>query len=376
MLAATEALAGGNLAAQIERVAAMPEGRLREKALAGGLVKWAEEDPAAAYAQLSRLAAGRLLDDTRREVLRKLAVKDAPTALSRLDELLPTATASLYGNPLINEILRTAAEKNVSETLKWATAAPDAVRADAIAAVLVGWVPKEPIAALEWAHAHGIPLDVQSRSPVREPGFVSWQTPIQQVRGEDIEKVVAWLRELSPSQEQARMLATAVRNAPVALAREVFDELPLEQQTNLVWPVAESFAGEDLAEGMKWAQGLQSGAVRARAIESLFQADAGRFPGKIEALLDQFADGADHDAALRGYALASNYKDSDRAIELAGKIGDTEVREQTFRNIVTRWFYRDAPAASKWIETTRELTPAAKEVILRQRRESQVEWGR
>ncbi|MEO8354051.1 MAG: hypothetical protein ABI680_20165, partial [Chthoniobacteraceae bacterium] len=53
--AAVGALAGNQPAAQVRRAAALPEGKLRDSAIAAGLSEWAKRSPAEAFVQLNLL---------------------------------------------------------------------------------------------------------------------------------------------------------------------------------------------------------------------------------------------------------------------------------------------------------------------------------
>jgi hypothetical protein len=92
-----------NPRAGIERLAALPAGGLRERALANALKQWGERNPAEAYAEISRLRDQRQFKETQRELLAKWAEKQSGAALSCLQQLLPALGTELYGNPWLIE---------------------------------------------------------------------------------------------------------------------------------------------------------------------------------------------------------------------------------------------------------------------------------
>jgi len=70
-----------------------------------------------------------------------------------------------------------------------------------------------------------------------------------------------------------------------------------------------------------------------------------------------------------------SYRDSAKALEIAGRIGDRGMREQAFRIIAGHWLYRDTSAAEAWLASTPELTPETKAALLRSRDEWRADYA-
>jgi hypothetical protein len=367
--AATCALAGDNPAAQIDRLDALPAGRLRDDALATGLLEWAKKDAAAAYAQLARLGRGRVFENVRERVLKEWVGKDSAAALAQLNTLVPGLSAGINGSGLVNQVVRVAAETSPATALEWASSLPDSLRLDATAAGLVAWAPKEPIAALEWARSHGIPLDVKMRDYFGEGRDLDAAQPLISAAMEaEGDKTIEWLRDLPRGEERGWLLARAIQEKPTEIGRALFSELPIEEQSAIAGNMASGF--EDIEAGLQWAQNLAPRGARLEVIAGIALNNTQRFPNAVEAFIDNFAPGPDRDSALRGY-VGAQWNQPEKGIEIAARIMTPDIREQAFRQVASSWLYRDAVAAQSWLATTSELTPETKAILLRTFRESQ-----
>lgn len=56
-------------------------------------------------------------------------------------------------------------------------------------------------------------------------------------------------------------------------------------------------------------------------------------------------------------------------MEAATRIRDPRTRQQTIRTLAATWLWKDEAAARPWLETTHELSEAAKTHLLRNSRE-------
>ena len=238
---AAEALAGENPAAQIAQLAALPAGPLREQALAEGFAGMGEEGPASAYGQLALLAPGPDFERTRSEILTIWASKDPAAALAQVRASLPDLPPGLSGASLVNRIVLNAGRKDARLALEWAVDLPESLRSDATTAALLAWAPKEPIAALDWARAHGVPLDARTQGASDDYGSFEAGLLGAALRGDDSEKVLAWLRKLPADEDRGRLLAEAIRARPNAAGRALLGELPLAEQIATVQAFAYSF---------------------------------------------------------------------------------------------------------------------------------------
>ncbi len=368
--AATAALAGDNPAAQIDRLAALPTGKLRDQALQTCLSEWGKKDPAAAYAQIGRLGPGQGFESARGEVLKAWAGKDAPAALAQLRALVPGLSVGISGSALVNRVISAAAGKDPAAALEWARSLPESMQTQAMASALVAWAPGDPVAALEWARAHGLPLDATGWSADGLATNVEGgQAVLESAMTIDGDTAIEWLRKLPAGEERSRFLARAIRQNPSESSRALLGELlPADQVQAAQW-LAWRVSSEDPAQALQWAQTLPSGLAREEAISGVISSRVGRFPKDIDALVAKFAPGSDHDAAYGGYAVSLIWRDPEKGIQMAQKITDPADREQTLRAVVGGWLSRDTSAAQAWLDATPELTPEAKAVLLREHRE-------
>ena len=375
-ISAAQALAGENAAAKIAKLAALPAGPLREQALAEGFKEWAKKDPASAYGRLALLAPGPDFERTRSEILKSWASKDPPAALAQVCALLPDLPPGLSGASLVNRIALNAGHKDARLALEWAVDLPESLRSEATTAALLAWAQKDAIAALDWARAHGVPLDARTKGAT--DGYLGqFGTGLlgAALRDDDSEKVLAWLRKLPADEDRGRLLAGAIRARPNAAGRALLGELPPAEQIVTVQAFAYLFSREDPDAILSWAQSLPPGVVREEAIAAVIASAADRFPEAIDSMIEKVASGPDRDAALRGHVLAQSDRDPAKAIEIAGRIGNHGMREQAFRIIANGWLQRDASAAEAWLASTPELAPETKAALLRSHHEWRADYG-
>jgi hypothetical protein len=373
--AAVSALAGDHPAAISERLSQLPAGKLRERALAQNLAVWAEKDPAAAYAELPRLAPGRLADETRITVMKKWASTEPGTALQELEKLAPTLPASLYGNPLVRNVLSAVAENDPQVALSAIARLPENLRESATIAALVSWAGKDGVAALAWANAHHVPLDAtsfQQNSDV--PGVLSWSLADCAIES-DKEEVAKWIRALPPSEERSRAILSILDDASPEQARELFGELPGAWQQSAISQTIWRGVSSDPDGTERWAMEMPNGPVRRLAIEALTAANLRLAREALDDILQRFQSSQDRDAVLNGAADAFT-SEPRRAVEFAAQIENAPLRERAFRTIAGDWLSNDRAAATAWLLQTREISEESKRVLFRRADDRQVESGR
>jgi hypothetical protein len=76
------------------------------------------------------------------------------------------------------------------------------------------------------------------------------------------------------------------------------------------------------------------------------------------------AAGSERDTAISGFAWHVFERDHDGAMAWIKTVGDPFFREVQFKAIASRWMKDDPDGATKWIQTTDQLSAAAKKDAL------------
>ncbi len=148
------------------------------------------------------------------------------------------------------------------------------------------------------------------------------------------------------------------------VAREVFSELPLENQLQAAVIMGRKAADSGADETIAWAKTIDAEPARLRVISEIVHHAGGDTAERLDGMIAQFSPGADRDAALRG-AVSAIDGDAAQALKFASQISDADIREETFRRVVSRWLGRDESAARVWLAETNELSPAVKAMVTR-----------
>jgi hypothetical protein len=356
---AVQALSGADVARQIESLSALPGGRLRDEAIATCLGEWAKDNPTAAYAQIARIPAGLDRDQARMSILLAWAKTDSGGALARLGESLPELQTGLQGSPLVNRVLAQAALQDPRGAAEWAAATlPPGMRIPATVSALNRWADKDAIAALEWAHGHGVPLDSRGFNDTATM-YVNDEL-VRQAVSAGGEKVVDWLRDLPAGAERDHLLTLAANSTRPELSARVFNELSQSAQLQAVGLLGWGKANGDPEAAVRWAREIPSAEVRAEALSTVMREYIERLPSKVDGLLAELPAGSDRDAALLGCAYSAAWRDPEQALGFAARIITPDLREQAFRLAARNWLSRDKTSATAWLAQTPELSEQTK----------------
>ncbi len=364
--AAIQSLADGDPARQLETLAHLPASRLRNGMCETAIKSLAVKDTAAAEARLDLLPEPRQRASVQAEILGQLAERDATAALARLAALAPDLTAGTPGSRLVSTVLRAAAKKDPAAALAALDGVPEELHAQALGAALAGWADEHPVDALSWAAANGVdPREAKAFQYFGDDGNVAWNSLVSTAFQRDHAKTLAWLRGRPASAERDAMLREGVGNGTAEQQMEVFAELTPQGRAGATEYVIQSLYQNDPQRAEAWVKAQPAGAARQGAISNLATNQARNAPERLDALAATWPAGADRDAALRGIAW-SIYDDPQRALDVARRVGDTAMREESLERIAQSWAYRDEAAARAWVTTAPEFSAEQKRVLLRQ----------
>ncbi len=347
--------------AGLERALALPEGNLRMSAVNGVISQWAKSDPAAALACLETLnIPDRWQVGSLSRIFKEWAEKDGSGALAEIARRMsPTATGRIW--PMYRYPIETAAAADPAAALAVMETMPETMQNGFALTVLRGWAERDPVEALRWGQAHGLELNQAALFPVNGRSETS---VLAQALTTDSVKTVAWLRTLPPGPERAHLLTSSLNFMTAETAREVFAELPAENQIFLAGDLGRQAAKLNTDEAITWSKSIDAAPVRSRVISEIVSNSSGNTVERLDAMVANYAPGLDRDAALRG-ATGAMVSEPKQAIMYASQISDSDLREQAFRRVAASWLYRDTAAAEAWLANTDELSPEVKALEIR-----------
>jgi hypothetical protein len=365
--AAIETFANGDAAQQLDAFSRFPTNRLRDELCGYAIRALAEEDFVAAQAQLDLISNPRQRSRLQADLLGQLAQRDPAAALDRMTGLSSSLGSGVEGLQLVNTVLRSAAKLNPADALAAIDDLPEAVRAQARGAALIGWADENPVAALEWAVANGIKIsEAKALASIGEGGGSSWYSLISTAFHNDREKTLAWLRSQPASAERDSLLRSGLWNGPLAQRIEIYNELTPASQKEAVWSLVNGFAETDMSAAETWVKGLPVGDVRCAAVQNLAMRQADDTPERLDAFADAWPAGPEQDAALLGISNAVTEEDPKRGLDFAARISNPQTRFKAFAQIANSWLSSNESAARAWIARASEFTPDQKRVLIRQ----------
>ncbi len=360
---AIHALAGDDPARQFDRMAALPEGKMRDTAIAAVLGELAKADPSGALARFQSVSAGAARDTTLTSILTEWANKEPAAALAELSRRIDAGEAG-PGRGSLGGLICAAAASDPVATLAWTEHLPDELRAETQVMAVMGWIRKEPVAALEWSRIHGLDLEGRTVLTGDRPSLLNAAI------NSDKQKTTEWLRDLPASPDRDRYLAAhGLFGLGPEAARDMFETLSPEAQEIAAGAFGNWFVqlGED--EAIAWTLDKVTGPARDMIITRIVSAFGDGSTERLDALVAKYPSGSTRDAALRG-AVWSTSNQPDEALNYAERVSDPVAREQTFRGFVSDWLRKDGAAARAWLDATTELTPDVKAMLIRQATEN------
>ena len=326
---------------------AFPESAARTLALRKSLEYWAAKDGAGA------LAAAQSLDGQDRTngittVLENWPQKDARAAFDSYRSL------GLSDPELLAKILRKAGTADPRKAIEWLGELDETQIARAAPEIVDAWAAKEPVAALQWALEHGIPLSGRSsdfRMKTHHNGLGRQGTsdggrtilPIQSAMKKDADATLAWIRSLPDPADRQRLTELAILSANPQQKLSLFADLPPEAQQRWASNVAINLG----ADGRRWAESLPSGPARENAWRGL-----GTSPQQPIDL----PPGPDRDAMLQGRSLPTGERKPAQSLDLILQISDPIRRRDAFDDAME--FYVETLGEHMAAETREALEKA------------------
>ena len=221
---------------------AQPDAALAE-AMTAPNAPWARNT---AWAAIETLADG----DPRRQLealghlpasrLRAELCESAVTALARFAALAPELTLRVADTMLVSKVLSAAAKRDGAAALAAADALPEELHGQARGAALVGWAYEHPVAALEWAVAHGV--DVSEAKTVEYVGDdgTRYYSLLRAAFQSDREKTLAWVRAQPKSSERDTMLDGGIWSGTTERKIELFNEFTPVGKAAAAWRMVQS----------------------------------------------------------------------------------------------------------------------------------------
>jgi hypothetical protein len=363
--AALETLAEGDPMRQLDALSRLPVGRLRSEMCELAIKTLADKDSTAAEQKLDMLTEPRQRARVEAEILGKLTERDPAAGLARLAELAPELKPGTTGSRLLTKILLPAATKDPAAAIAALDGVPDELYQSAVGAVLVGWATDHPVEALEWAAANGVDIaEARAIQFYGEDGN-GWTPLILTALNADRDKTMAWMLAQPASRERDAMLLEG-GGSGTQQQLDLFNALTPDAQADAVWRVMNTFDGGTAAKAEAWVKDLPPGPIRSAGVENLVVLQYYNNPDRVDSLADAWPAGPERDGALSSLAHNVGYRDPQKGIDLARRVGDPISREIAFERITRIWLRRDEAAARAWLANSGEMPSEAKRVLLRE----------
>jgi hypothetical protein len=347
----------------------LPAGRSRAEAMKGVGQVWAEQDPAAMAAEISRarlewdrevvtaVAQNWSKRDPRAAIdwIESLPVKedrDAAWRRFRLDTtqlgteaMLEVVSAmpdvSWRGN-IVNMAASELARKDVRAALSLTESLPEGLRPQALRYVIDQWAEREPEAAVRYLT--GLP-ESERRDALRR-AVSSWAV-------RDTSAAMNWTRQLPVSEERDQVVAQVaggLRQFDPAAAAQWIDLMGTHgNRAHLIQETVGSWAGTDPVAATRWLSQFPEGAQNAEAHFQIARqwalADAegsANWIGTLQA-------GPTRDAAIRAFVKSVDGYDAGLATTWATAIEDPRQRRESLTSAFNRWLESDGAQAQAWL---------------------------
>lgn len=369
---AIKTLAPEDTVRQLELLSELPESALRHTALSSLLALIAGKDPGLALNHAWRLGDKTKAIGLRELAIRALAAKDPAGAISRLADLVPEFSTDRHGHSALRLVVFDTSKSDPKAMLDWLSSQTEEVAESLRPAVAIGWASHDPIAALNWAHEHGVTIDA---NVTNNPSSRGQPTLFDIALRKDEKAVIDWIRALPESDERERMRLNAMRQLDPVLAKEMFADVREKDRTEAAIIVTALIDNSGDKGAMDWAMSLPPGEARRRSIELAARREAPRSAINDAAeAVERFTNDPDRDAALHGWVTGMAYKQPSEAIEAATAIRDEGIRERALWQVAADWSRRDTHAAAEWIESNTLLSAESKSALIRHLRDRQKEF--
>ncbi len=318
-LASVISLVGWDRAEKMIR--SMPAGRKRAALVERSLWSLGHENPAMMISLVEELAT-ELTPNTLSSAAGMVAEYNVPKALEicRL-----VKSASVQQSALQSVVGRWAVE-NPTAALAYAESLPDgATRTNCINHGVQAWAATDPQAAIVWASRF---KDLPYPNPLSS-AISAWA-------GRDPSEAADYVSRIDPGTPFQRQAAMGVLS---------------------------QWSWKDPAAAAAWALGFPEGETRVSAITTVVSTWCGSDEDAATAFVQKLPAGQGRDKAIETIVGRISHNNPERAIVVAGLIGDAAVREQRLTGIAQNWMRNDPEAAKAWV-TQAPLSDEQKRMIL------------
>ena len=239
-----------------------------------------------------------------------------------------------------------------------------ATAAGTLAAALVSsWARTEPLAAADWAMAHGQADDVASpRNAAAQQAFLRWVN-------NDADAALAWWRKLpaSPLRDALGTNASTflLEDDRLEAALEIFRTHAGNEERDAVVQFATHLVEHDPNSAGKWLASLPVEAVTDDAAWVVVQEWYLRSPESAARWIESLPASAARDYVVQNFVQTAVPDDPQAAAEWVELIADPKLRKQAAREVFWRLRNQTPEAARKWLGELRGVDPVWQARILR-----------
>jgi hypothetical protein len=325
---------------------------------------WSESAPAQASAWAGSLGSPSIRDFAVRLVFGIWAGKDSTAAAAAAAKLRSAAarTAATMA------VAPPQARKNFSAAMQWARSLPGSKRQPTLEEILGEWTKRDPASAATWL--------------VQQPGDVQWSL---------VAKLAAdWVRKdpaiaLRWGMGRSVGLRVGSELAPGPVQRKFFEAalgslIGADPEAASTWlagpegqpylaaraaPLAGRWTTLDPPEAAAWALALSDAATRKAALGAVAGTWGRIDPQEAGSWISRLSPGENRDTALQSYSTAISAYDAPVAAVWANGISQPGPREAALAAVFKQWEKVDSSAARNFILQNSNLTPAARQRIVR-----------
>jgi hypothetical protein len=359
--AAVEELVGPNVADQAARLATLPQGPERDRALWSRIVKWSKDDPVAAFQFASGLPSGPLRDQSLQSTLAASTSKDPDAAMARVNEILLDLKGSEW---IVQVLVNGVAGRDPKAALQFARQLPKEFGTDAVVVAARAWARNEPEAALDWCRSNGIEI---ARTMQRN-GIYSSAGVLGEAMRSHPNETIAWIEALPPGRERERLIERSLHerldylqpdqlfNNGEDIVLDLYRKLAPEAQERTAADLGRVIGTrDDFSDLRQWADRFEPGAARNAAVSSAMAAALTRNGARAETMLSGLANSSDRDAALSGIVRSLAGNSPADAAGRALEIEDAILRREALDDLIPDWLHRDPEISRAWLRQASAL---------------------
>ncbi len=318
------------------------DGKSRKDAMAAAIDGLAQRSPREAVSFISGLSAGQERTDAILSACRTLSDIE-PSAATGLLELLPDGQAKT--DAAMNLAFGMAAQ-DPEAAKAWAQRLPEGrTRTDALLIVTDSLMEADPAAAARWASSLA---DADGRARIEERIASQWAQ-------RDPEAAIAWLGRIADPEVKSRALASAVealaytdpkRGLELALAEGAADPQRLH---TVIGSLVKQWSASNLEEAIAQADQLKSVELQTSFVSHLLENVSNEDPREAAEILARFGNVPLHLDTVGNVVMNWARQDPASTAEWARGFADPELREVAVRNVVQEWATQSPEQAGDWL---------------------------